>query len=40
MTDLDIITEFRANGGRVGGPFHGSDILLLHHTGHAAGRRG
>jgi hypothetical protein len=37
MTDFDIIAEFRASGGRVGGSFQGSDILLLHHTGHAAG---
>ena len=28
-----IIAEFRANGGTMGGPFAGSDILLLHHTG-------
>jgi deazaflavin-dependent oxidoreductase (nitroreductase family) len=33
MTDGEIIREFRANGGKVGGPFRGSDILLLHHTG-------
>ena len=32
-----IIAEFRANGGRVGGPFLGSDILLLHHTGARSG---
>jgi deazaflavin-dependent oxidoreductase (nitroreductase family) len=32
-----IIAEFRANGGSVGGPFHGSDILLLHHTGARSG---
>jgi deazaflavin-dependent oxidoreductase (nitroreductase family) len=32
-----IIAEFRANGGRVGGPFQGSDILLLHHTGARSG---
>ena len=32
-----IIAEFRANGGRVGGPFHGADILLLHHTGARSG---
>jgi hypothetical protein len=37
MTDSEIITEFRANSGRVGGPFHGSDILLLHHTGARSG---
>jgi deazaflavin-dependent oxidoreductase (nitroreductase family) len=32
-----VIAEFRANGGRVGGPFHGADILLLHHTGARSG---
>src|ERR1700730_7464304 len=38
MTDFDIIAEFRANGGRVGGQFQGADILLLHHTGARSGR--
>jgi deazaflavin-dependent oxidoreductase (nitroreductase family) len=28
-----IIEEFHANGGKVGGPFEGSTILLLHTTG-------
>ncbi len=32
-----IIAEFRANGGKVGGPFAGSEILLLHHTGARSG---
>jgi deazaflavin-dependent oxidoreductase (nitroreductase family) len=32
-----IIAEFRANDGKVGGPFEGSDILLLHHTGAHSG---
>ena len=32
-----IIAEFRANSGKVGGPFAGSDILLLHHTGARSG---
>ena len=32
-----IIAEFRANDGKVGGPFAGSDILLLHHTGARTG---
>jgi deazaflavin-dependent oxidoreductase (nitroreductase family) len=32
-----IIAEFRANAGKVGGPFAGSDILLLHHTGARTG---
>jgi deazaflavin-dependent oxidoreductase (nitroreductase family) len=34
-----IIAEFRANGGKVGGQFQGSDILLLHHTGARSGRQ-
>src|SRR3972149_6743298 len=33
-----IITEFRANEGRVGGPFQGAPMLLLHHTGAKSGR--
>jgi deazaflavin-dependent oxidoreductase (nitroreductase family) len=32
-----IIAEFRASGGRVSGPFQGSNILLLHHTGARSG---
>ena len=32
-----IIEEFRANDGRVGGPFQGAPILLLHHTGARTG---
>jgi deazaflavin-dependent oxidoreductase (nitroreductase family) len=32
-----IIEEFRANQGRVGGPFAGSTLLLLHHTGAKSG---
>ena len=32
-----IIEEFRANAGKVGGPFAGADILLLHHTGARTG---
>jgi deazaflavin-dependent oxidoreductase (nitroreductase family) len=32
-----IITEFRANGGKVGGPFEGGHLLLLHHTGAKSG---
>jgi deazaflavin-dependent oxidoreductase (nitroreductase family) len=34
-----IIEEFRANEGRVGGPFEGSTLLLLHHTGAKSGER-
>jgi deazaflavin-dependent oxidoreductase (nitroreductase family) len=33
-----IIEEFRANDGRVGGIFEGSPLLLLHHTGARTGR--
>jgi deazaflavin-dependent oxidoreductase (nitroreductase family) len=33
-----IITEFRANGGRVGGRFEGNTLLLLHHRGARSGR--
>jgi deazaflavin-dependent oxidoreductase (nitroreductase family) len=33
-----IIAEFRANGGKVGGPFEGSPLLLLHTTGAKSGR--
>ena len=32
-----IIEEFRANSGRVGGPFKGMPILLLHHRGARTG---
>jgi deazaflavin-dependent oxidoreductase (nitroreductase family) len=32
-----IIKEFRANGGKVGGPFEGATVLLLHHTGAKSG---
>jgi deazaflavin-dependent oxidoreductase (nitroreductase family) len=33
-----IIEEFRANKGRVGGPFEGMTLLLLHHTGAKSGK--
>jgi deazaflavin-dependent oxidoreductase (nitroreductase family) len=32
------IAEFRANEGRVGGPFEGAPIVLLHQTGRKSGR--
>lgn len=32
-----IIDEFRTNGGRVGGPFEGGHLLLLHHKGAKSG---
>jgi deazaflavin-dependent oxidoreductase (nitroreductase family) len=33
-----IIEEFRANAGKVGGPFEGLPLLLLHSTGAKTGR--
>lgn len=33
-----IIEEFRANEGRVGGPFEGAPIVLIHHRGRKSGR--
>ena len=35
--NAQIIEEFRASQGRVGGPFEGSTLLLLHHTGAKSG---
>ena len=32
-----VIDEFRTNGGRVGGPFEGRTLLLLHHRGAKTG---
>src|SRR2546428_5130000 len=32
-----VIDEFRANEGRVGGPFEGAPVLLLHSTGAKSG---
>ena len=32
-----IIEEFRANAGKVGGPFEGRNMLLLHNTGAKSG---
>jgi deazaflavin-dependent oxidoreductase (nitroreductase family) len=39
MSDFNtqIIEEFRANEGRVGGMFEGNPLLLLHHTGAKSG---
>jgi deazaflavin-dependent oxidoreductase (nitroreductase family) len=34
-----MIEQFRANGGKVGGPFAGSDVLLLTTTGAKSGRQ-
>ncbi|MET1072437.1 MAG: nitroreductase family deazaflavin-dependent oxidoreductase [Umezawaea sp.] len=33
-----VIDEFRANGGRVGGPFEGKDLVLLTMTGAKSGQ--
>ena len=35
--NANIIEEFRANDGRVGGPFEGAPITLVHHTGRKSG---
>ena len=32
-----VIAEFRANGGKVGGPFEGAPMVLLDHTGARSG---
>ncbi|MFF0544083.1 nitroreductase/quinone reductase family protein [Nocardia thailandica] len=36
--NAEIIAEFRANEGRVGGNFEGAPMLLLHHRGRKTGR--
>jgi deazaflavin-dependent oxidoreductase (nitroreductase family) len=33
-----VVEEFRANGGKVGGPFEGGDLLLLHTKGAKSGQ--
>ena len=40
MNDFNasIIEEFRANGGKVGGPFEGAPMVLLHTTGAKSGQ--
>jgi deazaflavin-dependent oxidoreductase (nitroreductase family) len=42
MTDMNdfnqgVIAEFRANGGKVGGPFEGASMVLVTHTGAKSG---
>ncbi|HYY11311.1 MAG TPA: nitroreductase family deazaflavin-dependent oxidoreductase [Kineosporiaceae bacterium] len=32
-----IVEEFRANGGKVGGPFEGAPMILVHHLGRKSG---
>jgi deazaflavin-dependent oxidoreductase (nitroreductase family) len=36
--NTQTITDFRENEGRVGGPFQGAPIVLLHHRGRKSGR--
>ena len=36
--NTQVIAEFRANEGRVGGPFEGAPVTLLHHQGRKSGR--
>jgi deazaflavin-dependent oxidoreductase (nitroreductase family) len=36
--NAQIVEEFRANGGKVGGPFEGADLLLLTTTGAKSGQ--
>ncbi|WP_134738206.1 nitroreductase family deazaflavin-dependent oxidoreductase [Nocardioides sp. 503] len=40
MSDFNdqVIAEFRANHGKVGGPFEGAPLLLLHSTGAKSGQ--
>lgn len=35
--NAQVIAEFRANGGKVGGPFEGSPMVLVHHRGAKTG---
>ncbi len=35
--NANIIAEFRANEGRVGGPFEGAPMILIHHIGAKSG---
>lgn len=37
--NAQIIEEFRANGGKVGGPFKDATLLLLHTTGAKSGKQ-
>ncbi len=36
--NTQIVEEFRANEGRVGGPFEGAPMVLVHHRGRRTGR--
>ena len=35
--NAQVVEEFRANGGRVGGPFEGAPMVLVHHKGAKSG---
>jgi deazaflavin-dependent oxidoreductase (nitroreductase family) len=35
----NVIAEFRANGGKVGGMFEGTPLVLMHHTGRSSGKQ-
>ena len=35
--NASVIAEFRADEGRVGGPFEGAPMVLVHHTGRRSG---
>lgn len=35
--NAQVMAEFRANGGRCGGPFEGAEMVILHHTGAKTG---
>jgi deazaflavin-dependent oxidoreductase (nitroreductase family) len=37
--NTQIVNEFRANEGRVGGNFEGAPLVLLHHQGRKSGKR-
>jgi deazaflavin-dependent oxidoreductase (nitroreductase family) len=37
--NVTIIDEFRANAGRVGGPFEGAPLALIHHEGRRTGKK-
>jgi len=36
--NTQVIEDFRANGGQVGGQFAGAPVVLLHHVGRSSGR--
>jgi len=36
--NAQVIAEFRANGGKVGGSFEGAPVVLMHHVGRKSGK--